>query len=144
MDHAEKQGRSYCMSHGLDQKFVASNANSFFLPHDTTGLPSRTERSFDVLPLQTPSRHHGEYWLVRRDHQRLTRPDKIPLSRACEDRSRTRPDNAKRDWACRMLRPRAKISDGFRRISTDYFDNMPANSRVRTHFTAHCHKARRK
>ncbi len=117
----------------LIRKFVDSDAEFVFLPHDTNWSAITDGIVFDVP--NAALGHHGEYCsfdaIVGRYHldNDAALVELAKIVRAA--------DTPKRDWAQEGIGLEA-IADGFRRISADDFDNMRQQFAVYDALYAHC------
>ncbi len=117
----------------LIKKFVDPAAEFLFLPPDTTWSAITDATVFDVPNAELG--HHGEYCsfdaLIAR--YGLDRdPALVELAKIVRAA-----DTPKRDWAAEGAGLEA-IADGFRRISSDDFDNMRRQFAVYDALYAHC------
>jgi hypothetical protein len=117
----------------LFKKFVDSDPEFIFLPHDTNWSAIRDGTVFEVPNAELG--HHGEYCsfdaIVAR-YQLDKDPALVELAKIVRAA-----DTPKRDWAAEGLGLQA-IADGFRRISSDDFDNMRHQFAVYDALYAHC------
>lgn len=117
----------------LIQNFVDPSAELVFLPHDTNWSAISDGTVFDVPDAELG--HHGEYCsfdaIIARFalDKNLALVDLAKIVRAA--------DTPKRDWAAEGIGLEA-IADGFRRISSDDFDNMRRQFAVYDALYAHC------
>lgn len=117
----------------LIRRFVDPSAEFVFLPHDTDWSAITDGTVFDVPSAELG--HHGEYCsfdaIIGRYHldQDAAVVELAKIVRAA--------DTAKRDWAPEGIGLEA-IADGFRRISSDDFDNMRRQFAVYDALYAHC------
>ena len=117
----------------LIKKFVDPVAEFKFLPADTTWSAITDATVFDVPNAELG--HHGEYCsfdaIIAR--YRLDQdPALVELAKIVRAA-----DTPKRDWAAEGIGLEA-IADGFRRISSDDFDNMRRQFAVYDALYAHC------
>ena len=117
----------------LIAKFVDPDAEVIFLPADTNWSAITDGTVFDVPNADLG--HHGEYCsfdaIIERYH---LSNDAALIELAKIVRAA---DTPKRDWAAEGLGLEA-IADGFRRISSDDFDNMRRQFAVYDALYAHC------
>jgi len=117
----------------LIRKFVDPAAEFVFLPHDTNWSAITDAIVFDVPNAELG--HHGEYCsfdaIIARYglDQNLALIELAKIVRAA--------DTPKKDWAAEGAGLEA-IAEGFRRISTDDFDNMRRQFPVYDALYAHC------
>ena len=117
----------------LIKKFVDPDAEFIFLPSDTTWSAITDATVFDVPNAELG--HHGEYCsfdaiIARYDLDKD--PALVELAKIVRAA-----DTSKRDWAAEGIGLEA-IADGFRRISSDDFDNMRRQFAVYDALYAHC------
>ena len=117
----------------LIAKFVDSDPEFVFLPHDTNWSAITDGTVFDVPNAELG--HHGEFCsfdaILARYHldKDAALVELANIVRAADTR--------KRDWAAEGIGLEA-IADGFRRISKDDFDNMHSQFIVYDALYAHC------
>lgn len=116
----------------LITKFVDSDPEFVFLPHDTNWSAITDGTVFDVPNAELG--HHGEYCSFDAIIERYGLKDAPLLELAKIVRAA---DTPKRDWAVEGTGLEA-IADGFRRISKDDFDNMHRQFGVYDALYAHC------
>jgi hypothetical protein len=117
----------------LIRKFVDSNAEFVFLPHDTNWSAVTDGTVFDVPNAELG--HHGEYCSFDAIIARYGLDEDaalVELAKIIRAADTSRPD-----WAAEGIGLEA-IADGFRRISRDDFDNMHHQFAVYDALYAHC------
>jgi hypothetical protein len=117
----------------LIKKFVDTRAEFVFLPHDTNWSAITDGTVFDVPNAELG--HHGEYCSFDAIVARYELGNDAALVELA--RIVRAADTSKRDWAPEGLGLEA-IADGFRRISSDDFDNMRRQFVVYDALYAHC------
>ena len=117
----------------LIRRFVDSDAEFVFLPHDTDWSAVTDGVVFDVPGVELG--HHGEYCSFDAIVTRY-RLDKDPALVALGKIVRAA-DTPRKDWAPEGIGLEA-IADGFRRTSSDDFENMRRQFAVYDALYAHC------
>jgi hypothetical protein len=117
----------------LIKKFVDTRAEFVFLPHDTNWSAITDGTVFDVPNAELG--HHVEYCSFDAIVARYELGNDAALVELA--RIVRAADTSKRDWAPEGLGLEA-IADGFRRISSDDFDNMRRQFVVYDALYAHC------
>jgi hypothetical protein len=117
----------------LIRRFVDSDAEFVFLPQDTDWSAVTDGVVFDVPGAELG--HHGEYCSFDAiiTHYRLDKdPALVELGKIVRAA-----DTPRKDWAPEGIGLEA-IADGFRRISSDDFENMRRQFAVYDALYAHC------
>jgi hypothetical protein len=117
----------------LIKKFVDPDAEFVFLPPDTNWSAITDGTVFDVPGAELG--HHGEYCSFDAIIARYKLGNDAALAELAKIVRAA--DTPKRDWAPEGLGLEA-IADGFRRISSDDFDNMRRQFVVYDALYAHC------
>jgi hypothetical protein len=117
----------------LIKKFIDSDAEFVFLPHDTNWSAVTDGTVFDVPNAELG--HRGEYCSFDAIITRYKLGNDAALVELAKIVRAA--DTPKRDWAPEGLGLEA-IADGFRRISSDDFDNMRRQFVVYDALYAHC------
>ncbi len=117
----------------LIAKFVDSDPEFVFLPHDTNWSAINDGTVFDVP--NAALGHHGDYCSFDAIIKRYGLEKDAALVELAKIVRAA--DTLRKDWAAEGIGLEA-IADGFRRISTDDFDNMQRQFAVYDALYAHC------